>query len=1339
MKKPQINPENIQGHKKKLESAEREEEISNVVGKTRKEASKSLKRRRLRYSSERSEIEEGYMEYLSSPSSKEGLHPELADSFETEVAEKPLRRQDIEKEVESYVDKNFEEILPILLSLQVNDGEIIKQLGLTNEQIGLLGANYYIREENGEPVIFQTDAYNPEGRRVNVDDDDSISASDLLTLVYARDAIRIDTQNKANRVGDKTSHRYYLKSQKRYLCKNDFGMRYWDEEEEKMVEGKVGNLAPFVQTVKQQLARIQENLSAVTYELTDRIREEVCAEFTMPNYEDFENKNEYQEAYSRYQQELEKAVSSRVAQELLEQFEQNPGDKRLVLESIPIRKVSTQLHFQYDRIAQKYGLTEGDPVDAYREFQQHGYKKVEGLLSEPSADEKADTTLRFVYSDLFNKPVIVQRNFDKKTLISQAISGVKNVLAYNAAQTNEETKTAFERYRCGRGEQSPYYYQDHVLYDFIQSVGAGNVDQILDSDDRNISEQLTGNEYIKVMGYDISRFEPNKLRKQLHEANKLDRSRIWQYLKQRESGTIKKAKKKLGEKATGKHWLELLGRRKAQDLFREGKRMYWLAQQVYMKSPHHSEDNKFYKQDAYVNWERYDLTKADVPEANISEYLDKHKTLIIALLGQGDEQDRYGEQQEIKGTSATLGLILTALERSSDLRGVAIAYDKQRYLEGLIKGGVTDDLEFALQDWPIEWKEAVSKDEIDLYYEYSSNYVQLDPNGLAKYAAWRATAEGKEWAKVFTEAPEQKSDLDFRICLGSQTEEIRGWYKSGAEYVGNETMQSYLMRFNATRNTVGHIANWHDVLFWVPNIRKLESADAKSILSSIQTMNDNEEFIKLLPRYSKERDQFAEQKGIQSIRELNKRILAIESNIDLSTFPPELLEIMTAPGFNLSALESMRRRADFQDLLEGKLDATQPFKPHRRMFAGRALTEALQEGLGSRRKKIRGTAKSTKKLFHDLKQLISERTVGEKKMQVIDLLDNVPIDLEEEVLMLLKDQNVNVGPIIEAQIHPKSDPNGWVCGNYTDCCMPFGDSNNTDYMFHPSTQYFTIKYNGRIVAQSVVVDGKDSRDNSDVVILDNIEVAKNYTHLTPLFAKAYQTFWTEYTGKPVKVGTGYSDLTPPGGRLEANTYRPKIKLAYSDATGSQIYDFPKIRGVQSIDKIVTFANITERDAELIAKMESEAYPEGMTQGKAHILDIIKKQRELDVPGAASSFIIRQGNEAAGYLLVLPEESEVKPGERVAHVHDMVILPKFQGTGLAKKMMQRILDVASAYNVSIEAEARASTSYALLMNERVRAWFESKGFYLTKNEKLPAYLSDEDFYFVRFENRQSEAE
>ncbi|MEK6947353.1 MAG: GNAT family N-acetyltransferase [Nanoarchaeota archaeon] len=1213
----------------------------------------------------RQEINEGIADYLFSKNPDKEVELSTIETFETTTAEEPLGRKDFESNIENFVDGNFAELLPLLTSGK-NRGEIIKQLKLSNEQIGLLGANYFIREQNGKLGIYQTDEYYPDGRYVS---EDTISNNDLLALAYVRDAVRIDTARDVGKAKKTVPHRYYFKPQSRYLCSNDFGMRTWDEEEKKMADGDVTNLGPFISTAKKEFERISKNIETVG---------------------------------------VEKATES-------------DANRKLVLSAISRDRVEKMFVFKADEIAKKAGFTDLDKIDLGRVFS-------------PPSPEAQEATIKSARFTPFHKPILFSPEGDGQFL-DFCKTRVKEAIARKAIEDNPKLKEVFEQCRCKRNINSGVYYSDADVYEILRAVDAESALAFFKDSDQGIGEKLHGLEILRNLGYKLQNFEGPNLGKQSHQAATLSRTGIWSYLGKREVGEQQETQDQYQRERQNEKWLAKLPVRKGRDLFREGKRMHWLAKQVWMANPDRKEENRFYRQDQYVNWDRYDISKADVPEEKLNEYLEKQKNLIVALLGQGSE-NRYGQQPE-QGKSATLGLIIQALEQGNDIRGVALAHDKQRYLEGVIGGQVKNDLEFATEDWPADWRKAVSPEEINLYYEYASDYVLLDPNGLTKYATWRASNEGKEWDNVFKETPKRKTDLDFRICLGTQTEEVRTWYKGAAEHVGGSAMQNYLLRFNTTRGADGRIANWHDVLLWSPNIQKLEAGDAKSILLSIETMDDNQEFVNLLPRYSKDRDPLQATGGsIQSLRELKKRILAIESNIDLSKFPPELLDIISAPGFNLAALESMRRRADFQDLLDGKLDKEQPFRPHSRTFAGRTLTEALREGLGSYKQKIRGTAKDSKGLFHSLNQLVKDREVGEKKMTALDLLNSVPTDLEEDIIRLLREQQVDVGPIVEARVHDKSDPEGWVCGNYTDCCMPFGDSKNDDYIFNRSTQYFTIKYNGRIVAQSVVVDSRNQENNEDVIVLDNIEVANNYKNLSPLLANVYQTFWTEYTSKPVKVGTGYSDLTPPGGKLEPNKYQAKTRLSWSDATGSQIYDLPKRSGVESMDKVVTFANLSERDAELIAKMEAEAYPEGMAQGKAHVAEILQKQRDLEVPGAASSFVVRQGSEAAGYLLVLPEESEVKSGERVAHVYDMVVLPKFRGSPIARKMMERVLDVASAYGVPIEAEARASTSYALLMNERIRKWFESKGFYLTKNEKLPAYLNGEDFYFVRFENRQN---
>jgi GNAT superfamily N-acetyltransferase len=303
--------------------------------------------------------------------------------------------------------------------------------------------------------------------------------------------------------------------------------------------------------------------------------------------------------------------------------------------------------------------------------------------------------------------------------------------------------------------------------------------------------------------------------------------------------------------------------------------------------------------------------------------------------------------------------------------------------------------------------------------------------------------------------------------------------------------------------------------------------------------------------------------------------------------------------------------------------------------------------------------------------------------------------------------------------------------------MSFGTSANNDYMFNPGTQYFVVKYNNRIIAQSVVVDAYNLEDKSDIIILDNVEVANNYQHLSPLLAQVYQTFWSEYSSLPVKIGTGYNDLIPPGNHLEPNHYKPKHQLGYSDAKGERIYDLPKIVGVEPIDQMITFANLSDRDAKIVAKMEQEAFPPTLVHGESYIMEILEKQRELEVPGAGSSFIARKAGQPAGYLLILPEESEVNRGEQVAHIYDFAVLPQYQTSGVSRKMLEHVLDTAVVFGMAIEAEARAKTAYALIMNDRIKRIFASRGFYLTSNEKLEKYLGGEDFYFVRFEKKIEE--
>jgi hypothetical protein len=88
--------------------------------------------------------------------------------------------------------------------------------------------------------------------------------------------------------------------------------------------------------------------------------------------------------------------------------------------------------------------------------------------------------------------------------------------------------------------------------------------------------------------------------------------------------------------------------------------------------------------------------------------------------------------------------------------------------------------------------------------------------------------------------------------------------------------------------------------------------------------------------------------------------------------------------------------------------------------------------------------------------------------------------------------------------------------------------------------------NGRVVAQSVIIAGNDATTGENVVILDNIEVAKNYVEKNAEYARIYKDFWLGATDLPVKIGIANSDLVPDGVEADDGKYMLKNAVVYSD-------------------------------------------------------------------------------------------------------------------------------------------------------------------------------------------------
>ncbi len=1305
--------------------------------------SRSSKRRKLE------DLEQGKDEYNETPRSSEGIHHDLALEFETERAENPLTRKDLELEVAGFIERNFSELAPMLqLSDFLNEFQdfdsVIRRFNLTNEQIGLLGAGFFIRKKDGNNVLYQADEYNPDGFELCYN---SVDQDSLFALVWAKENLRLDTRPNNHRTKASIAQRYFLRSRGRYLATNDFGMgpaeTYGDHV--RVEHADVSKANSFISSIKSEIGRVRDNLQLyyrTGYAESAKAAEE--AEFLKLGAD---TNGEFPDGTKidwDVRREISMKAYRQAADTMYEFLARNAEDRTLLLSSVSSERVRDQLAVDAEAIAEVCGLFTNNPIKDYENLSSFPNSLEAFLKTEDDEVGGKSAWLVHADSEFYGKTVLFPSAREREVFINDVFFSVKEALGRRVSNTDPETKDLLSFYAMGSSAAS---------YDFVRGIGAKKAEAICNSYvqkyTQTITQGLNSNKarhlgtawnIVGKLGLDTGRATAAELEEKLAEACKFQREGLWEYLEEREQGNVLAATESLGNRARGRSWMEILGSEASQKLFSEARLMYEMACRVASEQERYDEaqspDTFLRKHGLHlsIDWKFYDFSQTGLSDDKVTECLGSHTDLLATLIRIAT--DVRSRVQDPTGM-ITLSHLIKAVASGRDLHGVALAYDKMRYLNAVIEGDEREDIVLALSDWPQELRKAVTPKEIDLYYEHADDYILRDPDRMLQYATWRASEEGKEYDKLFTNTVESRSDLDFRFCLSNQTPEVRFWYKLASEYIGHEAFQKYFLRFCAVHDDDGRFANWHDVLYWTPNFVKLEASGVRAILNSIETADENRELTEYLLRYNRERDPLLAYGPVQSLRELKKRVVGIESNIDLSSFPPQVVDIVSAPGFNLAELEQMQKRNDFQALVEGELDKKQPFRPAVRVFAGRSLTEALNEGLGSRKLSIRGTAKDPKGLFNDLRLLVKDRVLGEKKMEVTDLLQDIPTDLEEKIILLLQEHRVDIGPTVEAQVHAKSDPKGWVCGNFTDCCMPFGDPKNTDYMFNPSTQYFTVKYGGRIVAQSVIVDSLDIAEHAterNVVILDNIEIAKNYQEFSPLIARVYQTFWSEYTSRPVKVGTGYTDLIPPGGELEENHYRAKTHLVYSDAVGPLIYSLPKARGVEALDEIVTYANLTERFAEQVARLEADIYPEGMTQGKAHISEILRRQRELEVPGPASSFIVRQGEEIAGYLLVLPEESELKPGEKVAHVYDMAIKQQFQGKGLARKMMERVLDIAEAYQVPIEAEARASTSYAMLMNERVRRWFESRGFFLTHNKKMEKYLGDEDFYMVRFEHQ-----
>ncbi len=223
-----------------------------------------------------------------------------------------------------------------------------------------------------------------------------------------------------------------------------------------------------------------------------------------------------------------------------------------------------------------------------------------------------------------------------------------------------------------------------------------------------------------------------------------------------------------------------------------------------------------------------------------------------------------------------------------------------------------------------------------------------------------------------------------------------------------------------------------------------------------------------------------------------------------------------------------------------------------RIETGKKVLSAASSVLGSRQGKERYTEQA--------------QAVGERDIVQAFLKGKLVLEEEDERQLREVYQSImqsNSVRTLGVEIARKSDPEGWVCGNYTDCCMPFTSKKNQEYLLREDMSYFLVSRNDAlgdrdIIGQSVLVYGENER--MITIACDNIEIANHSVARgeRAVVAKAYQSLKEHLIdiygnkGKRLKIviGTSYNDdggLVTGGCELKPVDAEPLLgKMSYSD-------------------------------------------------------------------------------------------------------------------------------------------------------------------------------------------------
>ncbi len=808
-----------------------------------------------------------------------------------------------------------------------------------------------------------------------------LNEENILALDFLKENIRRNSKADVGLFNEKTqfAQRFYYKPIERYLNEDDWGMSpYRAEKDVENIENFKNSIVSHFRQVLSNL-RLISDLDGNVYDIKNKWLEEN----TSSSYPDWnlqnENKEEYDRLYKEHQDNIAKAekyaenVKTRKTLELLKDAE----IQRLIFEAIPSEKFFAETHFkkypEIDRLLEeKIAEMSDDEKVKYVESEEFKGEAKKYIFSDIYTNDNLDGKI-ITLSNSYKAPIIFGSNRNLESVISEVLQKNRVQVKKEIVDSYDGNELFWEQYNriidSDRGGNSEYAFLPEEFYDVfkeIKNLGPKVFAEVV-PDIHKDSKYYNSPESDHLLYFypDISWMEKDRIKKELWHARRVVDSNLIDFFYEKiedkpEKPTLssyssyqeydendeeyKKRKEKLKEnknllknwEKNKKNWLEDLSSSERKKIFFEAKQMDWTARLVRTKAydlnnqrPQSWEDDEdeYYfnrnRNDFIYNisdWKKFDLGGLDMEK--IKNALEKNGNILLSFLDLEEEKSDLGLKDIIP--------IIDLIDAGVDLRGIALAYNKKEFAEYILSGNSKNTLEEVLQTWPKNLRENIKDSEFELCWEYANDYLTQDPKGMIRYAEF--IEKNPKIRENINGEINKKSYLDFRLALSVQTDEIVNWYLSGAEYVGNETMQNYFMRFNATRESNERYADFHDALYWIESIKNVEPNEAKSLLLDIETMDESRELKDYISRYRKEDDPLKEKGKINSVRELKKMVMAIESNINLSDLDERVLDITAAPGFNLRALESMHQKPEFRDLIDGKYDKEQPFVPYKKIY-----------------------------------------------------------------------------------------------------------------------------------------------------------------------------------------------------------------------------------------------------------------------------------------------------------------------------------------------------------------------------------------------------------------------